>query len=78
MNIRNPSDLRNAIEDLITVDGVARIGGVTVTRDELEEATEEIIGALVDAYLNQTRPPVCLSILGRILISAIEEQSEAS
>lgn len=70
----NPTEFRARIEDLLDEDGLADIGGVTVTREELEGAAEELIGAMVDAYMNSATPPSCVSLVGRILLNEIENQ----
>lgn len=72
MNIQNPSDLRKAFERLIEDDGTALVGGVRVTRDELQSATEELIWAMVDSYMNGGAPSPCITVLGRILLNELE------
>lgn len=74
MSFSNPTEFRQRIEDLIDENGIADIGGITVTREELEGAAEEIIGVMVDAYLNQTPAPSCASLIGRILLNEFENQ----
>lgn len=71
MDINNPTELRRAIEGLLDDDGNCQLGALTVSRQDLEEVTEELIGAMVDAYMNGTKPSACASLVGRLLIAEI-------
>jgi hypothetical protein len=70
----NPTEFRACIEDLFDENGLAEVGGVMVSREELEGAAEELIGVLVDAYMNSNTPPSCATLLGRILLNELQTQ----
>jgi hypothetical protein len=71
MNINNPSDLRAAFKGLLGEDGTAQLGTIYVTAQELDAVTEEIIGAMVDNYMNHREPSACVSLVGRLLLAEI-------
>jgi hypothetical protein len=71
MDIRNPTDLRAAILGLLNGEDVVQIGALEVSRQDLEEVTEELIGMMVDNYMNGVQPSACQSLMGRLLIAEI-------
>lgn len=73
MDINNPTDLRRAIERLADEEGFVQLGALRVSPQEMQDVTEELIGGLVDAYMNGAQPGPCVSLVGRLLLAEIAD-----
>jgi hypothetical protein len=72
--VQNPSEFRRVLLERFARSPLT-IGGVVIDGSIVEEAIEEVIGAMVKAYTEQGSPTSCEKIVGALFVSLIERSS---
>lgn len=70
--VNNPTELRAKLQAIFAASPLT-VGGQTFSEEVTDEAIEEIIGALVKAYLGEGGPTACEKIVGAFFVSLIEK-----
>ena len=66
---QNPSQMRARMIEIILED--ERFGDQEFSKALLLEALDEVIGSIIDAYVNQAQPSACQKIVGQLFLSKL-------